>query len=306
MQNIDIVKNCEKNVRRFNLRGRTIEFKIKPVPSDENAISWVKDAIKQAVCSVTEDVQPNDKIGFSLCAKNFEKGEVWINFQDAEKVTFNDIWGVLEKIYQSNSSGLDTDTFCLKATIVRLPKGKGRSRHNNYNSFIEECGMRRGIVTINNKDRLCLPRALVVAVALVDADPEYIKVRRDIGKTQTTRAKTLMREAGVIEISEAGAGIPELQKFQQHLTNYKVVVYRYKGKGRDVIFSGPGEGKKLNLLFHDGHYNVITSLTAAFCCSYFCEECHIPYYHKNEHRCGGTCSGCQQSPPCVLEGSHVL
>ncbi|KAJ8953532.1 hypothetical protein NQ317_000050 [Molorchus minor] len=66
------------------------------------------------------------------------------------------------------------------------------------------------------------------------------------------------------------------------------------------MFEGCNNGKKLNLFYHQGHYNVITSLTSAFCAQYYCEECHIPYDHKTSHRCGGTCPCCQQSPGCPL------
>ncbi|XP_018570577.2 uncharacterized protein LOC108910461 [Anoplophora glabripennis] len=154
------------------------------------------------------------------------------------------------------------------------------------------------MVKIDNRDNLCLPRALVVAKAHVDKDSEYVKVRRNIRKIQTQRALELCRNANV-SIPEEGAGIPELQVLQRYLSGYKIVVYSYGSKGREVIFSGSGnEGAALNLFHHEGHYNVITSLTAAFCCSYYCERCNIPYDHKNKHRCGGTCPCCQQSPTC--------
>ncbi|KAJ8934252.1 hypothetical protein NQ318_008695 [Aromia moschata] len=114
---------------------------------------------------------------------------------------------------------------------------------------------------------------------------------------QTKRAVELCDHAGVV-IPEAGAGIPELQQFQRYLSEYKIVVYQYGNKGRDVIFQGGTKGPTINLLYHESHYNVITSLTAAFCCSYYCEECHVPYNSKNHHKCGGTCPACQQSPVC--------
>ena len=77
-------------------------------------------------------------------------------------------------------------------------------------------------------------------------------------------------------------------------------MYSYGSKGGNVIFEGVSESnKRLNLLHHEGHFNVITSLTAAFACHYYCAECKVPYDHKNEHMCGGMCPGCFQTPKCI-------
>lgn len=44
---------------------------------------------------------------------------------------------------------------------------------------------------------------------------------------------------------------------------------------------------------------MITSLTATFCCGYYCERCYASYDHQNNHRCGSTCPcSCQQEPAC--------
>lgn len=116
---------------------------------------------------------------------------------------------------------------------------------------------------------------------------------------QTARANQLLVQAGVV-IPEEGAGIPELQRLQQHLEDkYKICVYQHGSKGRDVMFEGVGSTDvTLNILQHQGHYNVITSLTAAFCCEYYCQLCHIPYNTRSIHRCGGSCYACQQTPAC--------
>src|SRR3978361_846266 len=63
---------------------------------------------------------------------------------------------------------------------------------------------------------------------------------------------------------------------------------------------GPESSKRLNLLHHKGHYNVINSLTSAFCCNYYCSVCLTSYDHKNEHRCKGQCPGCRNMPPCPI------
>lgn len=108
--------------------------------------------------------------------------------------------------------GLNTSTFCLGVTSLRMPTGKGRSKF--YNSFSEECTKRRGVVMIDNKENLCLPRVLIVTKANMDKDLEYRKVRKNIGKVQTLRTIELCRNASV-NVPKEGAGIPELQIFQR-------------------------------------------------------------------------------------------
>ncbi|XP_050512049.1 uncharacterized protein LOC126888071 [Diabrotica virgifera virgifera] len=292
-----VTKDTFKKIRKFGLQGRTLEFKIRDVPQSEEPVGWVKKAIEEIVLKGTEGLEPTDQVGFTFCSKDFARGQGWMRFKPACEVTVDDIWDKISSIYQSNSTGLNTETFCLGITTVKLPAGKGGPRGRAYNSFNEECLKRRGTVVIKNKDNLCLPRALVVAKAHVDKDQEWKKVRQDIGKIQGQRAHQLI-EAANVTIPVGGAGIPELQQFQGHLTDYKIVVYSYGSKGRDVMFCGNTNGPALNLLYHEGHFNVITSLTAAFCCIYYCEECHQPFNNKNDHRCGGTCFACRRSPAC--------
>lgn len=297
MENFQIIKDITKKIRRFGLHGRTLQFKIKPAPANEEPVRWIKNAINQIVEKGIEGLKPTDKVGFTFCSKEFNRSEGWMSFKDASNVTFDDVWKIISSVYQSNSKGLSTETFCLGITTVQMPAGKG-NHNKNYNNFHEECVARRGIVVINNKDNLCLPRALVLALAYVGKDLDYQRVRKDVGKLQSNRAKELCTAAGVI-IPNEGAGIPELEKFQKHLKDNKIVVYRYGSKGRDVIFEGSGDGVKLNLLYHANHYNIITSLTAAFACSYFCEQCRAPFNNQKDHRCGGSCAACQQTPACV-------
>jgi len=104
-----------------------------------------------------------------------------------------------------------------------------------------------------------------------------------LGKTQkkkTDRTTALIIAAKVI-ISPEGGGIPEIQIFQNHLREYKIVVDTYGSRDRDIIFKGAVDStRKLNLLHHAGHFNVIGSLRAAFACDYYCQDCYIPFFKK--------------------------
>ncbi|KAK5647986.1 hypothetical protein RI129_002878 [Pyrocoelia pectoralis] len=111
---------------------------IKPVPEGAEPIQWIKDAIAQLVNRGTEGLSPHDMVGFSFCSKDFKNGEGWIRFQPAGEITIGDIWNTISSIYQSNSKGLNTETFCFRVTSVHLPFGSGRVQ--KFNNFEEECG----------------------------------------------------------------------------------------------------------------------------------------------------------------------
>lgn len=300
-----ITKEQKRTIKKFNLVGNVVEFKLKDVPENQDALCWFKDGVNQLIEDALEGIEPNDYVGITFCSKDFlEKGPGFLTFRKASTLTFNDVWSILSKIFQSNANALNTDTFCLSVTSVRLPIGEGRKR--DYRNFEEMSRFCKGVIQIKNNDNLCLPRALVTAIAQHSIDKGWKqKVRRDIEKVQTQLTNDLLKESRV-RIPENGAGIEELQKFQNYLQAYIITVYQYreKKKGSEVIFRGDVNTENkvaLNLIYNNNHYNVITSLTAAFCCNYFCELCTKAYEHEDAHFCRAKCYSCKKSPPCAKE-----
>ena len=82
-----------------------------------------------------------------------------------------------------------------------------------------------------------------------------------------------------------GAGIPELDRFQEYFSEYKIVVYR--GLNCDsIMFEGRVESpKRLNLLYDDvhKHYHVIASLTGAMARRYVCRVCNKGFRRDVTH-----------------------
>ncbi|VEN60245.1 unnamed protein product [Callosobruchus maculatus] len=120
MEKFLMIKDTTKKVHRFGVQGRTLEFKIKPVPNNVDPVSWVKNAISQIVLKGTEDLRPTDQVGFTFCSKDFSRGQGWVRFRPVSEVTVNDIWELISSVYQSNSTGLNTESFCLGITSVSL------------------------------------------------------------------------------------------------------------------------------------------------------------------------------------------
>ncbi|KAJ8981036.1 hypothetical protein NQ317_018008 [Molorchus minor] len=139
MEKFIIAKDFVKKVRRFNVTGRTIEFKIKPVPSNKEPVSWIKEAVNQG----TQDLGPDNQVAISFCSKDFKRGDGWVRFRPVANVTYDALWDVINSVYQSTSTGLNTDTFCLGVTTVKIPRGKGNNRPRKFNTYVEECSKRR-------------------------------------------------------------------------------------------------------------------------------------------------------------------
>lgn len=309
MEAVEVVNTSESYVARFRIHGITTTFTFTEPPEDVSELEWIRQGFNELVINMKSDALETDMLGFTLHSLNFKRKEPgYVSFRPASEVDGDVLWKIFEGIVQSNSESItSTDTMRVECTRVSLPVGSGKVRPGRFDNYLNECSDRRSIINIKNKDNLCLARAIVVAKAHVKKDPLYALIRQDKGQRQTKKAKKLLEKAQVT-IPVGGAGIPELEKFQTHLKKYKITVYNYNTKGRDVYFQGKNDSfvHRINLLFCNGHFNVITKLNAAFGSSYFCEHCHVPYDHKGSHRCKYTCRSCLTiTPPCALEGEGI-
>ena len=89
------------------------------------------------------------------------------------------------------------------------------------------------MITIKNKDELCLARALVSTKAYVDHDPQYKDISK--GRTiQTHLAYKLHKESGV---PEGMCGIPEIKKMQEHLFPQGYQIKVFEGNGGAPMFN---------------------------------------------------------------------
>ena len=104
-----------------------------------------------------------------------------------------------------------------------------------------------------------------------------------------------------------GGGVPEIQRFQDHYTEYKIVVYSGLNC-EDIIFQGKVTSeKRVNLLYDEfkRHYHVITNLTGAMAKRYICEACNQSSRSGVTHRCREKCTDCMSIPPCVCTDVRI-
>ena len=80
--------------------------------------------------------------------------------------------------------------------------------------------LKKSIVQVRTETS-CLAHALIIAIAKLTNDPNYTAYRK--GRKIYPKLDQLLAETGIS--LDNGGGIPELQRFQDHFRQYKIVVY---------------------------------------------------------------------------------
>ena len=227
-------------------------------------------------------------------------------FLPVEQLTTERVFSQIERVIQSNQDFRLNDTVTIDVIHVETPQGSGKSNLKRTTLNIREYLKKKGsIITINNDDDLCLARALVVAVAKIENDPKYRQIRQSNKHVQLERALQLHQAANV---PLGPCGVEEVKLFQQHLTNYQIIVV--SGDHNDSIIyppepPGTDEKQSINLYYHNKHFDVITSIPGFLNRSYFCHRCHKSYSNTADHVCPTMCGSCRAFG-CILEGDGIV
>ena len=99
----------------------------------------------------------------------------------------------------------------------------------------------------------------------------------------------------------SGGGFHELQQFQEHLSDYKIIVFDVWNPD-SVMFCGNSlSAKKLYLLYYRnlGDNSVITNLKGAMTKKYICNVCDSLY--DKTYECDKVCSLCTATPTCAKD-----
>jgi hypothetical protein len=136
----------------------------------------------------------------------------------------------------------------------------------------------------------------VIAIANLTNDPIYKAYRQ--GRKIRPVVDNLLATTG-IDLTN-GEGIPELIKFQEHLKEYRIVVFRGLNC-KDSVFDGQIESeKRINLHYDDvtHFYHVINTVTGELARRFVCKGCNKGCKSGEMHRCQETCSDYMLVSPC--------
>lgn len=260
-------------------------------------------------------------VGITINSERFSRGAAGLSMRPIENFKCADLWSLVEGLTQSNDDFEVDDSFLLDATYAAVPRGEGGVRKKKINVDVIK---QRSIIFIQNDDRLCLPRALVVGEAYIqmkrtesaEARIFYRAIRDSRRPLQKRCALELMEKVG-LTIPLNGAGYREMEQFQSQYARLGIAIVVYDkstlGSGEPPFFDGRAqlaresvEGENfvtrgiINLLFdpEERHYDVILNLTGASGSRYFCERCNVAYNFVDLHTCSSVCPRCFGSPAC--------
>ena len=294
----------DRQVERFG--GRISDYRIVIEPlnlllSRHPAYDVVSALFESIIRRVTRGFDDSDRVGFVISSPNLRQ-DVGIPLTRLDQLSVERIWALIEQILQSNEEFWLLGGFEIRVVHIRMPQG-GKSNENTIplERFIKN---KKRFISIQNKDNLCLGRALVVAIAHTnkDTDPDtYQRIRSDRYTTQSQKADELY-EAARVDKSRKG-GLPEIKQFQEHLQDkgYQIAVF-INNTSHGLIYKGPPNDKLLTVFLHDGHYDVIVAMPAFLRKSYFCTTCLKGYDQASKHNCIDTCSCCRSQRGCKVEG----
>ena len=291
----------------FHVRERVFNAQIRQSGRFENGqqmMTALERGLREAIDEVLQEdgMEDTDRLYFNIGSRrlqyNFRSWGLTVKTWREEGDVVNEAFRKMVNSLNSNESFMLDDSFTISIVRARLPVlGRGKRRNlkpwHKVTSTLKK--RKHSVIAIKNKDDLCLARALVTAKAKLDNSPEFENIKRG-RQDQEDAAALLHYEAGV---RLGPCGYQELEKFQAHLKDYRIIMVNAEQKFACQTFAPEGK-PELVVLYEDKHFDTITSLEGFFGSSYFCSTCLKPHDNLETHMCKANphyCLACKQ-PDC--------
>ena len=264
------------------------------------------DIFDRLLRDVTEGMNSTDQVRFVLQSNQLQF-PISLPFCSLEELTTEKVFSQVEKVVQSNEEFRLNDTVNIDILRVPMPQGRGRSNVKrtafNIREYLQK---KQSVICINNMDDTCLARALVVSIARIEKDPRYKHITNSSRPLQRERAFDLHEAANV---PLGPCGLKEVDLFQQHLTNYQIIVVSGDQNNTIIYPTKPPANsnpeKSIYLYYQANHFDAITSLPGFLNTNYFCHVCHKGYDHTTDHLCDGMCKSCRGFG-CTVENNGII
>ena len=294
---------------KFNMTGKNYRVQFNNALDNVDLLqsqNRTYDIFDRLIKDVTQGMNSTDQVRFVLQSNQLQS-PISLPFCSLEELTTEKVFSQVEKVVQSNEEFRLNDAVNIDILRVQMPQGSGKSRVKRTTYDLREyLKKKQSVVCINNKDDYCLARALAVSIARIEKDPRYDRVRRPNSGLQRERAFDLHEAANV---PLGPCGLKEVDLFQQHLTQYQIIVVS-GDQNNTIIYppkppANPNPEKSIYLYYQANHFDVITTLPGFLNTSYFCHVCHKGYDHTTDHLCDGMCHSCRGFG-CTYENNGII
>ena len=247
----------EVNIKKFRTKGTNYTLRFNNIMADveiKDIHERLHDVFQHVLDDTVGNVPSRNQVRMVIHSTQLEY-PIAFPFKPAQALTTERILSEVQRVVQSNQHFRLNDTVDVNVIHVSMPLGgKGRKRTEmNLEKHLEK---KRAVVRIQNTDDLCMARALVVAKAKIDEDPQYKSIVDHRRPMQTRMAQELQTNAAV---PLGPCGIEEAKQFQAYLAEYQINIVSKEYNNR-IIYSGPDKDKKIYLYMHNNHYDVITKM----------------------------------------------
>ena len=296
----------EHHSQKFNMTAKNYGVRFNNVLDNVDLLESRKRTygiFDHLIKDVTEGMNPYDQVRFVLSSNQLQT-PIAIPFCSLEELTTEKVLSHVEKVVQSNEEFRLNTTVNIDVIRVEMPHGSGRFKRTTLN-IRDYLKKKKCVIPINNRDNLCLARALVVSIARIEKDPRYRGMSQGNG-IQRERAFDLHEAANV---PLGPCGLKEVDLFQQYLVNYQIIVVS-GDQDNAIIYppqppANPNPEKSIYLYYQAKHFDVISSLPAFLNKSYFCHACHKGYDVTTDHLCDGMCHSCRGFGCVIQDGGMV-
>lgn len=312
--------------RKFKVKQNVYTVSFRPFPQKSDS-GFVKRLLSDMLKEVKERMQcnPNDYLRLNLRHPSLDS-EIWYEFTQSKNLNEATILNKVQAVQQSKKDFTITDGSAeFELFHVKYPQGSGgqKVRHLHANKEKFKKGKRSVLKIKNVGDHLCLPRAIAVARlhSQRPSDPlelprwkkQWDRIKRNdiLSPQQKKEALELMKKAHCD--ANLPCGPEEWNKLQEVLLpEYRLKIFQFKTVSSrlklEAIYKGKGNGKCLNVLLDDEHYDTILSMPGLTENKYYCDYCDVGYSHIEDHRvkCPYLCSFCLGDTPCISDGSSIF
>ena len=297
----ELKPSTDRRCKKFGVCRKVFSLRLAENENGElqgqEAWKLLEDALQKAIAKVTSSHKDENALFVAMSSNRlhhtYHSPRLTVGDWRDSTLPARRVWDMMSAILNSNESFRLDDSFHTEITVVETP-ARGSGRVSLKNKSLESLIRRKkSVVCINNNDELCAARALVTCKAKVDSNANYNTIKRGT-LIQTNLAQQLHQVANV---PEGPCGLEEIEKFQEHLKDYQIVVIS-ADHGFQTIFRGPSASKTLGLLKTGEHFHALTSLKGFFGRNEYCLKCGKSYKtggNKRKHNCQGTlCQACMQ------------